>query len=163
MPTDHTEIAETITRVFHALDDHDWQTIASSCAERIDVDYPSMPGGPVVIGANELTGGLGQFLPGFKSTQHLAGYPAIRIEEDDRANARLDVLVTHVLDDAGLTKTWTIGVRYTFGLTKSAGVWKVDRVRSVVMNSAGDPDIADVARRRAVQPPSGEGNQPEPK
>nr|WP_042183893.1 nuclear transport factor 2 family protein [Kibdelosporangium sp. MJ126-NF4]CEL15945.1 hypothetical protein [Kibdelosporangium sp. MJ126-NF4]CTQ93869.1 hypothetical protein [Kibdelosporangium sp. MJ126-NF4] len=84
-----TMIAETVTRLFHALDERDWDTIIAVTADPVDVDYPSKQGGPEQISTRDLVTGLRAFLPGFDATQHLTGAGCRRSRPTGRGDSSI--------------------------------------------------------------------------
>jgi hypothetical protein len=143
-------IAETVTRLFHALDAHDWDTIRAFTTDPIDVDYPSKQSGPERLGVDDFVSGLKGFLPGFDATQHLLGPIVVEASDGTRATARFHARVTHLLSEADDDLLWTIGCHYTFGLERQEGSWKLCSSRVRVLYQEGDHGVEGLARRRVA-------------
>ncbi|MEW2354315.1 nuclear transport factor 2 family protein [Spirillospora sp. NPDC029432] len=152
-PIEKIAIAEVATRLFHALDAHDWQTIGALTTDSIDLDYPSKQGGPELVSADDFVSGLRSFLPGFDATQHLLGPIVVEPGEEPEATARFDARVTHLITEAADAPIWVIGCHYTLGLTRRDGGWKLCSSRVRVLYEEGNRDLEAAARQRA-QPSS---------
>ncbi|WP_216213807.1 nuclear transport factor 2 family protein [Amycolatopsis aidingensis] len=144
------DIAETVIRLFHALDAHDWTMIRTLTGDPIDVDYPSKQGGPERLGVEDFVSGLKGFLPGFDATQHLVGSIVAEVSDGITATARFHARVTHLLTEAGDDLIWTIGCHYTLGLDRREGSWKLRSSRVRVVYEEGDRGLEELARRRVV-------------
>jgi hypothetical protein len=142
-------VTETVTRFFHALDSHDWETVGALATDPVDLDYPSKQGGPELVSPHDLVSGLKGFLPGFDATQHLLGPIVVEKGEGTESRARFDARVTHLIAEASDGPVWVIGCHYTFGLTRQYGEWKVSSTRVRVMYEEGNRDLEAAARQRA--------------
>ncbi|MBB4935573.1 hypothetical protein F4561_006467 [Lipingzhangella halophila] len=142
-------VAETVVRIFHALDDRDWGTIAALTTDPVDIDYPSKLGGAEKISTEDFVSGLRAFLPGFDSTQHLLAPTVVELETETQATVRFHARVTHVLTEVADVPIWVIGCHYTFGFEHQDDIWKLCSSRVEVLYEEGNRDLETVARRRA--------------
>ncbi|WUH99445.1 nuclear transport factor 2 family protein [Spirillospora sp. NBC_00431] len=152
-PTAKTAIAEVVTRLFHALDAHDWETIGALATDPVDLNYPSKQGGAELMSTDDFVSGLKSFLPGFDATQHLLGPVVVELEGETEATARFDARVTHLITEAADNPIWVVGCHYTSGLQRQDGGWKLCSSRVRVLYEEGNRDLEAAARQRA-QPPS---------
>lgn len=147
--TEKMEVAEVVTRIFHALDAHDWETISTLSTNPVDLDYPSKEGGPESVSTADFIAGLKSFLPGFDATQHLLGPIVVDMHDDTEATARVDARVTHLLKAAD-DPIWVIGCHYTSRLKQQDGNWKVYFSRAQVIYEEGNRALQTTARQRAL-------------
>jgi hypothetical protein len=97
-----------LTRMLHAFDAHDWDTLRASFTDEVRIDYSSLFGGePETITADDLLGRWRPFAEGLTATQHLTG-PVVATGD------RLDTHVTahHWLDGAPGGDTWVVHGHY---------------------------------------------------
>ncbi|MBF6210503.1 nuclear transport factor 2 family protein [Nocardia puris] len=141
-------VAETVARIFHALDDHDWDTIGALTADPVDIDYPSKQGGVETLRTGDFLAGLRGFLPGFDATQHLLGPIVVTMDSPVTATSRFHARVTHLLTDAADERIWVIGCHYTVGLARTDNAWKLTSSRVRVSYEEGSRELETRARRR---------------
>ncbi|MBF6133245.1 nuclear transport factor 2 family protein [Nocardia otitidiscaviarum] len=143
-------IAETVTRIFHALDAHDWDTIGALTTDPVDIDYPSKEGGPASVSTGDFLAGLRGFLPGFDATQHLLGPIVVDMESETTATARFHARVTHLLTEAVGERIWVIGCHYTIGVTRRNDTWLLSSSRVRISYEEGSRELETTARQRVT-------------
>ncbi|MGW4095027.1 nuclear transport factor 2 family protein [Nocardia sp. NPDC004750] len=155
MTLEHEKLAaaETVTRIFHALDAHDWGTISALTADPVDIDYPSKEGGPETLRTADFLAGLRGFLPGFDATQHLLGPIVVEMGTRITATARFHARVTHLLTEVAGEQIWVIGCHYTVGLARLDDTWKVSSSRVQMSYEEGSRELESKARRRVSTSP----------
>lgn len=143
------DVVDTVSRLFQALDSHDWQAIEGLTPDTVDVGYPSKEAGPARMSRNDLVSELKRFLPGFSATHHLVGGCVVDLLGDDGAQARVDVCVTHVIDTL-TPPSWTIGVQYDIRLLRVADRWMIQATTSRTLYEEGNRALQAEARKRAA-------------
>lgn len=97
-----------LTRMLHAIDAEDWDTLLACFADEVRTDYTSLFGGePETITAEELVGRWRPLMLGYTATHHQTG-PVV--ETGDRLDTH--VIAHHWLDDADGGDTWVVYGHY---------------------------------------------------
>ncbi len=161
---------DVFTTMLHGVDTLDWDTVRSSFAERVDVDYTELWGGEAAtVPIDDLVSDWTELATGFDATQHLTGPIAVVADQDAD---RIDGVTTfrayhHVIEAAGAS-TWLVVGRYDIGLepeNRHRGgddPQDVDshwRIRAITLHLAyeeGDRGLVDLARKRSR---AGEGGR----
>ena len=140
-------VLEALARFVLALDDHDWDGVTASLAETVRRDYTSLFGGePDEISGPALVAEWKGVLLGLDAHQHLLGTPAVDVE-DDRAQAAVHVVGTHVLaGDRG--SPWVVGGTYRFTLRRLDGRWRIAAVTLDTRWQTGDSALLQRAASR---------------
>ncbi|WP_281612584.1 nuclear transport factor 2 family protein [Flammeovirga sp. SubArs3] len=117
-------INETVTRLFIATDNKDWNTIESIFSDQVELDYSSMNGNPkTTLTPRQIIDGWKTILPGFTSTHHQIGNFVTTIR-----NTKADVFcygtATHFLEDED-GNIWTVVGSYNFELERVKNEWKI--------------------------------------
>ncbi|MCT4638402.1 MAG: nuclear transport factor 2 family protein [Bacteroidales bacterium] len=122
------EINETISKLFVASDNRDWKTVESIFADKVELDYSSMNGNPVVeITPEQITDSWKTILPGFESTYHQLGN---FITEQNGAIAKVFCYgtATHYLKhESG--NIWIVVGSYDLELKKVGDYWRVIKMK----------------------------------
>ena len=85
-------------------------------------------------------------LGGFEATQHISPNHVIAVD-GDRAEATAGMFAWHkVPPDAAAENTFTLRGRYSIGLVRAGGGWRIDRLHMSVWDEAGNKGIYEVAR-----------------
>jgi hypothetical protein len=150
---DRQAVADVVARVALDADARDWAALRGRFADRVEVDYSSLTGQPAAtVDADALMAGWRALLPGFEATQHLLG-PVVVELEGDRATARAHVRATHRIAGAAGGETWVVGGRYTYGLVRTTGGWRVASTRLDLAYQEGNTGLAAIAQARAGAAP----------
>ena len=142
-----SSVTDTIARFIIALDDHDWDDVASHLGETVHRDYQSLFGAePDEISGPALAAEWRGVLTGLDAHQHLLGPPAVEIEGDE-ARAAANVVGTHVLQgDPG--SPWVVGGTYRFALRRLEGRWRIVALTLDTRWQTGDGAILERAAAR---------------
>ena len=140
-------VTDTLARFVLALDDHDWDGVASCLGSTVHRDYQSLFGTePDDIAGPALAAEWQGVLAGLDAHQHLLGTPVVEIK-GDRARAATHVIGTHVLDgDPG--SPWVVGGTYRFGLRQFTGRWRIVSLTLDTRWQTGDGAILERAASR---------------
>jgi hypothetical protein len=142
---DRQAIADTITRLLHAVDGRDWTAIAGVLAEQIRTDYTSLFGGSSEIETpGELIGAWRALLPGFDATQHLTG-PILADVSGDTARASCAVTAIHCIGK----DHWTVSGYYDMELVRTGRSWRISAITYRNVLAAGDESLPRKALERA--------------
>lgn len=132
-----------LTRMLHAIDAHDWDTLRASFADEVRTDYTSLFGGdPETITADELIGRWRPLMLGYTATHHQTG-PVV--ESGDRLDAH--VTAHHWLDGAPGGDTWVVHGHYA---ARVAG-GKIAELTLLTSRQTGNRDLPALATERAVR------------
>jgi hypothetical protein len=142
---DRQAIADTITRLLHAVDGRDWTAIAGVLAEQIRTDYTSLFGGSSEIETpDELIGAWRALLPGFDATQHLTG-PILADVSGGTARATCAVTAIHCIG----RDHWTVSGYYDMELVRADKSWRISAITYRNVLTAGDETLPQKALERA--------------
>lgn len=138
--------ADVLTRMLHAIDELDWDTMRDCFAAKVDTDYTSLWGGePATVSKGDLIADWQGFAHGLAATQHQTG--PVRVADDGLAHTH--VTAHHWLPGG---ESWTVYGHYVFKL-------EGDRITSLTLRlhqQEGNRDLPAIARERArTEPPRG--------
>jgi hypothetical protein len=139
--------ADVLTRMLHAVDALDWDTVRAALADRVRVDYTSLAGGePETLAAGDLIARWRGLLPGFDATQHLTG--PVLLSRDGGPGVRADTHVTgyHRMRRAGAPETWAVHGHYTARVAEG----KITELTLTVFFQDGQLNLPEVATQRAA-------------
>lgn len=144
--TAQAEITDTVASLLLGVDALDWERVRGVLHDPIHTDYTSLFGGtPVTQHAQDLIGAWRGLLPGFDSTQHLAG-PLVAEVEDGKARARCAITGVHRLG----TAYWTVGGHYEMELLRQAGGWEISSLTLHTSWVQGDTGLVEEAQARVA-------------
>ena len=133
-------MTEVITRMLHAIDALDWETVRACFAEEVDTDYTSLWGGsPATVHIDDIISDWQQLAHGFDATQHLTG-PIIEVDGQWHTHVRAH----HWLDGAA----WTVYGHYIAGIAGG----RIAALTLQTFQEEGDRELvtrARASRRRA--------------
>ena len=140
---------DVLTRMLHAIDELDWDTMRGCFASKVDTDYTSLWGGePATVPIGELIADWQGFAHGLAATQHQTG--PVRVGADGLAHTH--VTASHWLPGADGGESWTVYGHYVFKL-------EGDKISSLALrlhHQEGNRDLPAIARERArTDPPRG--------
>ena len=118
---DTLAIHELIARYAHVVDSGDYDALDQLFTADAQIDFAAF-GGPVGS-VTEIKQFLTASLGIFRRTQHMMGLPLVRVD-GDRAQARTSCNNPMVIDDAGGTKVWLIGLWYDDELERTPDGWR---------------------------------------
>jgi SnoaL-like protein len=130
--------ADVVTRLVHAIDARDWDTVRVVCADEVRMDYTSLWGGePFTASIDELLVGWRALIDGFPATQHLLG-PFVTV--DGRLHTH--VRASHWLDG----EVWTVYGHYIALVADG----RITEYTLQAYQQAGNLDLPDRARARTA-------------
>jgi ketosteroid isomerase-like protein len=136
---DRLAIQDLIARYAVIVDSRDFDALDAVFTPDARIDFTAF-GGPAGS-PPEIRKFLADSLGIFKRTQHLMGLPLITID-GDRATARTPCTNPMVLDDAGSTKVWLIGLWYDDELVRTPDGWRfASRRQERCYSVVGLPDL----------------------
>jgi hypothetical protein len=131
-----------LTRLLHAFDSQDWETVRASFTDEVRADYTSLFGGePETVAADDLVARWRPFRHGFAATQHLTG-PVV--ETGDRLDAH--VIAHHWLDDAPGGDTWVVHGHYAARVVGG----QIAELTLRTCRQTGNRDLPALAAERAA-------------
>ncbi|MEV4450397.1 MULTISPECIES: nuclear transport factor 2 family protein [Streptomyces] len=148
---DRTEISETITRYFIALDLRDWPAMRATLTETLDLDFSELFGDPrAVVASDDFIGAAPQRMSGFRATQHISPNHVITIDSDgDSAEATAYMYAWHAVDTPdGVENTYTLRGSYDISMRRTDDGWRMSRLRMHVWHEAGSKDVFRISRER---------------
>lgn len=138
---DRLEILELSSKLGLLVDARDWAALEALFSDPVRVDYTSLFGGePQTQSPAELVAGWRQNLERLDATQHLIGNQAIEVD-GDQASCAANVQATHLLTSGSDGPLWTVGGRYDYGLTRSAGGWRIGALTLTLHWETGNREI----------------------
>ena len=146
---DRTEISETVTRYFCALDQRDWPAMRATLASRLDVDFEQHFGEPAAEwDSDEFVAYSRDVLSGFAATQHLNPSHVIDVDGDD-AVFRAYMQAWHTVPTPHhLADTFLVRGHYRCAMVRTPEGWRMRALTITVIDQEGDKGIYAVARER---------------
>ena len=144
-----TEITNTVSRFFAAVDRCDWAAVQALMTDPFHVDYSSYGGGPASdVTPEGLTSAWAGLLPFFDHVHHQIGN--LIVEQDgETAGVQCHGMATHfIAEQPGGDLQFVVGT-YDLSLIRANGSWKVASMRFNFKYASGNPDLASEAQRRA--------------
>lgn len=146
-PDEKTAITETVTRLFHALDAREWETIPTLLTDQVDAAHGSHQR---TLSSEEFIADWKEMFAGFDATQNLLGPIVVEFIVENQATARFHVRSTYVLTDATEGPIYVIGAHYTVTLEREHDTWKIRSVGIEETYEEGERDLLHTARQRTV-------------
>jgi hypothetical protein len=140
-------VQETVTRLFIATDQRDWQTVQQCFASHVELDYSSMNQQvPTQLTPIEIINGWKNILPGFEYTHHQLGNFVI---QTDKTKAHLFCYGTasHYLT-AEQGNLWTVVGSYDFDLVLENKQCKITRMKFNFKFQEGNLSLPALAMSR---------------
>jgi len=146
-------VSAVVTRLLHAVDDLDWDTVRALLADQVSLDYTSLWGGaPQQLSGDEVVATWRQLVPGFDATQHLTGPVVVTAADDSGAVCTTTVRGYHTLVEGGHTGVWMVAGRYHITLTPApvAPAWRINGITLRVSYEEGSRVLVEQARTRVA-------------
>jgi SnoaL-like domain len=151
MEMDTIDVANTLTRMLHAIDAKDWDGVRREFASQLEMDYQSLFGDPPIrISGDDQVAGWRLFAGGFTSTQHLTGPIIVTPRPPDRAIANTHVRAYHQIVGTPGGDIWMVAGHYEVQLARIADAWKIAGITLRVFYQEGNMRIPDIARGRVA-------------
>lgn len=140
----------TVTKLFVATDQRNWQEVEQAFANKVNLDYSSMNGNPVVeLTPSQITTAWKGILPGFESTHHQLGNFITQVD-GDKATVFCYGTATHYLSDEQ-GSIWTIVGSYDFDLKKSGNQWRITSMKFNYKYQDGNTSLAEKAIKNTAK------------
>jgi len=141
-------IQETVTRLFIATDQRDWQTVQQCFASHVELDYSSMNHQvPTLLTAVEIINAWKSILPGFEYTHHQLGNFVTQVD-GNKAHLFCYGTASHFLpSEQG--NLWTVVGSYDFDLECENKQWKITRMKFNFKFQEGNLSLPALAMSKA--------------
>lgn len=145
-----TEITNTVSRFFAAVDRYDWTTVQELMTNPFHVDYSSYGGGPASdVTPEGLTSAWAGLLPYFDHVHHQIGNLIVE-QEGETADVQCHGMASHfIADRPGGDLQFVVGT-YDLTLKRVNGTWRLSSMRFNFKYASGNADLAAEAGRRAA-------------
>ncbi len=123
--TMNNDIQAQVSRLFVYTDQHEWEKLENTFAEKVLLDYSSFTGAAAVeLTAAQIVQAWRAFLPGFQATHHQIGNYLV---ENDGNTAKVFCYgtATHYLPNESGKDVWVVVGSYDFELVKTESGWRV--------------------------------------
>jgi hypothetical protein len=143
-----------LTRMLHAVDALDWDSVRACLADEVRTDYTELFGGEAeTLSADTLVERWQGLLPGFDATQHLTG-PCLA-EEDGQGGVlvRTHVRGYHHIAGAEGGPTWAVHGHYVVPVERAGDGWRIAGITLRVFYQEGNTDLPALAGVRAAHSP----------
>lgn len=120
---DRERIVDVLYRYATALDDRDWELLASCFTEDAVADFLELGG--VNEGREAIVELCRSVLSGLDASQHLIGNPRVSLD-GDRATATCYVQAQHLLVSASGGDTYLVGGTYRDRLLRTEHGWRIE-------------------------------------
>lgn len=142
-----SEIQNTVTKLFVATDQQDWETLEKCFAKEVILDYASMTGNPAVtLAPKAIIESWQGVLPGFEHTHHQLGNFLVKVE-NGKASVFCYGTATHYLtNDSG--NIWAVVGTYDFDLVKDAENWTITKMKFNFKYQSGNTALPQRAMER---------------
>lgn len=146
---DRTEISETVTRYFNALDHRDWEGLGRTLADSIRLDFEQLFGDPPAdVPRDAFVAFCDNALSGFSATQHMSPNHVIEIE-GDRATCHAYMYAWHTVPmPSHLHDTFVLRGFYIAGLARDGDRWRIASLEMTVWDEAGNKGVYEAAAER---------------
>lgn len=142
------QITETISRLFIAVDQSNWDGLKDIFNSSVLLDYTSMAGGePATLSAEQIINSWKGLLPGFDATHHQLGNFIVN-SGNKMASVFCYGTATHFLKNETGNNIWTVVGSYDFELIEQNGAWKVTQMKFNFKFMDGNSDLPTIAQNR---------------
>ncbi len=146
----NTIVNTTVTKLFVATDQRNWQEVETIFADKVNLDYSSMNGNPAVtLTPNQITTAWEGVLPGFESTHHQIGNFITKVD-GNYAKVFCYGTATHYLTDEG-GNLWTVVGSYDFDLKKVDNQWEITSMKFNFKYQEGNTSLSEKAIKNATK------------
>ena len=141
------DINETISQLFVASDNREWNKVEAIFADQVELDYSSMNGNPaVVLSPKQITDNWKTILPGFTNTHHQLGN-FITKQNGNTAEVFCYGTATHFLEhEAG--NIWTVVGSYNIELKQIDDKWRVSKMKLNYKYQDGNTQLPQAAMEK---------------
>ncbi|MEM8972778.1 MAG: nuclear transport factor 2 family protein [Pseudomonadota bacterium] len=145
-----TDITNTVSRFFAAVDRCDWAAVQALMTDPFHVDYSSYGGGPASdVTPEGLTSAWAGLLPYFDHIHHQIGNPIVE-QDGETADVQCHGMASHfIADHPGGDLQFIVGT-YDLTLKRVNGTWRLSSMRFNFKYASGNADLAAEAGRRAA-------------
>jgi SnoaL-like domain len=150
MPTDleqlldRERVVDTVTRLFIATDQRDWDAVERCFADRVRFDMSSVGGADAVVTPREIASGWQQGLAPLQALHHQAGNFRVRVD-DGRATAFCYGIAYHYRPRMTGSSTRVFVGTYDFELVRQDAAaepdWRIDAMRFTLKFLDGNPAL----------------------
>ena len=144
------DINETISQLFVASDNREWNKVEAIFADQVELDYSSMNGNPaVVLSPKQITDNWKTILPGFTNTHHQLGN-FITKQNRNTAEVFCYGTATHYLEhEAG--NIWTVVGSYDIELEQFDGKWRITKMKLNYKYQDGNTQLPQAAMEKVKE------------
>lgn len=141
-------IQETVTRLFIATDQHDWEAVKRCFASKVELDYSSMNKQlPSQLSPEEIVNAWRGILPGFEHTHHQLGNFITQIDGNKAHLFCYGTAMHYLKSDQG--NLWTVVGSYDFDLIWENKQWKITQMKFNFKFQEGNLLLPALAMSRA--------------
>lgn len=145
---DKISIIETVSKLFIAVDEKDWDIVNSIFDVTVLLDYTSMVGGaPTNLTSNQIIESWQGVLPGFDRTHHQLGNFQVDIDSNC-IKVFCYGTATHFLKNDSNNNIWTVVGSYNFELQEKDSIIKITKMKFNLKYIDGNGDLARIAQER---------------
>ncbi|PWJ43170.1 nuclear transport factor 2 family protein [Sediminitomix flava] len=138
-------IKETLSTLFVATDQRDWDKVESTFSEEVILDYSSMSGQEAsTLSPKQIIEGWKTILPGFTTTHHQLGNFILSDVTAEKAHAFCYGTATHYLEHEG-GNVWIVVGSYDFDLEKKDEKWTVSKMTFNFKYQDGNTKLPEAA------------------
>ncbi len=141
-------IIETVSRLFVAVDNRDWNTVKSILDDRVQLDYTSMSGGKAsVLKADQIIDSWKSLLPGFDQTHHQLGNWLV---STDSGSVKVFCYgtATHYLKNESENNLWTVVGSYDIEMKRKNEKWRITLMKFNLKYIDGNAGLPKLAQER---------------
>lgn len=144
----YQHLIETVSRLFIAADQRDWQAVKNVFTDTVLLDYSSMGAGePANLPSGQIIDSWKGLLPGFESTHHQLGNFLVQSGED-YAEVFCYATATHYLPNESNNDIWTVVGSYNFELRSANGSWRISKMKFNLKYIDGNTDLPKLAQEK---------------
>lgn len=148
-------VKAAVTNIFVATDKRDWLGVRHAFANRVLLDYRSMPGGAAdTLSPPQITDRWKSILPGFDQTHHALSNFQVSV-----AGGQATVLhygnAEHFMERTGEHPLWVVVGTYRHHLSKQDGRWVVDQMAFYLKYMTGNLGLARYAQEKTQNQSTG--------
>lgn len=142
------QITETVSRLFIAVDQRNWDEVKIIFNSSVLLDYTSMAGGePANLAAVQIINSWKGLLPGFDATHHQLGNFIVK-SDNKRASVFCYGTATHFLKNDTGNNVWTVVGSYDLELFEQESAWKVAKMKFNFKYMDGNSDLPTLAQNK---------------
>ena len=145
---DRAAVQDTVTRLFVATDNRDWNGVRAVLADSVLIDMTSTAGGvPIRVSSQQITKTWDEDLRGLKAIHHQEGNMLVSLRDGEADVSCYGIAVHYLPNPSGMNSRSFVGT-YDFHLVKRPDGWKINLFRFNLKYLSGNMNLQEYLKEK---------------